>query len=138
MGSVRVVYDTNVLISALGWGGNPDQCVRRALDGDVALFVSPDLLNELARVMEYPRFEFTDREKGAFFAAIISGSSVVNPNETIHEIQPDPDDDIVLECAVAADTTYIVSGDDHLRSLEQFRAIRILSPADFIDEIDCH
>ena len=59
----RVVIDTNVFISALRWGGKPEACVEQILQEQTDGYISPAMVDELQRVMDYPRFGFTDAEK---------------------------------------------------------------------------
>lgn len=63
MGPVGVVFDTNVYVSAIGFGGTPLDAVLRAFDDDVQLVASEDTLDELARVMTYDRLPFTDDDR---------------------------------------------------------------------------
>lgn len=134
MGTVGVVLDTNVLISALGWGGKPDECVRLGLRGEVDLLGSPATLMEFARVLDYPRFGFTEAEKTGFYVAILSRTTVLQPDETVGAIESDPDDNVFLSCAVAGDAAFVVSGDKHLLDLGSFQGIRIVTPAQFLQE----
>jgi len=58
----------------------------------------------------------------------------VFPQITVDLIKDDPDDNIILECALAADVKYIITGDPHLLNLEWFEKIKIISPATFVTE----
>lgn len=136
MGSVRVVLDTNVLVSALGWGGKPEQCLRRGLRGQVELLGSPDTVSELTRVLGYPKFDFTEREKAAFLSALLERTTIVRPEVDVDEIDADPDDDVFLECAVEGGADALVSGDDHLLELGEYRGIQILTPDEFLRRFD--
>lgn len=129
----RVVFDTNVLISALGWDAKPEACLEQVLHGQAEGYISPAMLDELQRVMEYPRFEFTEAEQRSFVEIILASFHVVEPGISLEVVEDDPDDDVVLECAVASDADYIVSGDSHLQNLDVYRTIDILSPATFLD-----
>ena len=129
----RVVVDTNVLISALGWDAKPETCLEQVFHGQVAGYISPDMLDELTRVMDYPRFAFTDDEKQSFVEIILASFHVVEPGISLSVVDDDPDDDMVLECAVAGDADYIVSGDSHLQALDTYQDIDIVSPAAFLD-----
>jgi putative PIN family toxin of toxin-antitoxin system len=71
MGS-RVVLDTNVFISALGWDGKPEACLEQVLQEQVDGYISPAMVDELRRVMDYPRFGFTDAEKQSFQEIILN------------------------------------------------------------------
>lgn len=129
----RVIFDTNVLISALGWDAKPETCLEEVLHGQAEGYISPAMLDELTRVMDYPRFEFTDDEKRSFLEIVLASFHVVEPGISLEVVEDDPDDDMVLECAVAADADYIVSGDSHLLELNAYEGIDIVSPAAFLD-----
>ena len=133
MGS-RIVFDTNVLISSVGWDAKPEICLERALYGPDEGYISPDLLDELKRVLEYPHLDITEQEGESFVEIILASFHMIVPQIDLEVIEDDPDDDMVLECAVAADASYIISGDSHLQGLESFREINIVSPAVFLEE----
>lgn len=135
MGTIRVVFDTNVLISALGWNQKPEECLQLALQNQVLGYTSPGIIDELTRVMEYPQFEFTEHETQTFLQIILSEFRLVDPDIDLEIIEDDPDDDKIIECAVAADADYIVSGDTHLLDLKQFRDIDIVPPAEFLERV---
>ena len=59
----KVTLDTNVLISALGWKGNPHRILQKAIDGEIELFLSNEQFEEFARVLDYPKFDLTDDQK---------------------------------------------------------------------------
>jgi len=129
----NVVFDTNVLISALGWDAKPERCLEQVFHGSVVGYISPALVNELRRVMDYPRFEFTEEERDSFLEIVLASFHLVEPGIDLEAVADDPDDDMVLECAVASDADYIVSGDSHLLELDAYRRIEIVSPATFMD-----
>ncbi len=85
------------------------------------------------RVMNYPKFGFTEEEKEQFLEILLSNSLLIEPNEQIDLIKEDPDDNKFLECSVEAEADIIISGDQHLLDLEQFRGIEIFSPKEFIE-----
>jgi putative PIN family toxin of toxin-antitoxin system len=63
LGKRKVTLDTNILISALGWKGNPHKILQKVIDGEIELFISYDQFDELSRVLDYPKFDFTDEQK---------------------------------------------------------------------------
>lgn len=132
MGPLSVVYDTNVIISGIGWGGKPWECLLLAFIRDVEMVTSEEALEEVERVMGYPHLPFTDEEQKRFPELLRYESTPVNPTEDIEEIEDDPDDDKFLQIAVEADVDYIISGDPHLKDLGTYRGISILPPADFL------
>ena len=135
MDTLAVVFDTNVLISALGFGGTPLDALLRAFDTDIDLLASEDTLAELDRVMKYDRLPFTDADREQYVAILSREVDVVVPETTVDVIDRDPDDNAFLECAVAGDATYVVSGDKHLLDLESYRGIDVVTPAEFLARV---
>ncbi|SEL88587.1 putative toxin-antitoxin system toxin component, PIN family [Haloferax larsenii] len=134
MGQVTVVFDTNVLISGLGFGGKPKECIDLAVMGDVQMVISEDALDEFRRVLTYDRLPFDEEEQQTLPDDLIrlTGAEVINPEVSVEVIEDDPDDDVFLECALAAGADYIVSGNDHLLDEHPFRGIKIVEPAEFL------
>lgn len=130
-----VVLDTNVLVSAFGWEGPERRLYRLARDGSLRAASSPELLTELERVLSYPKFGLNTAEIDAITREVNSTSSVVAPNRKIQAVPEDPSDDRVLECAVAADAEWIVSGDQHLLALESFEGIPIVGTATLLERL---
>ena len=134
---MRVVLDTNVLISALlSPRGTPAEIVRRWEAGEFEVAASPALVAELKRVLTYERVQqrlrFSSDSVAAFIERFRATTVMVRPEARIEVIADDPDDNRVLECAVSSGSRYIVSGDSHLRSLQEYGGIVILAPAAFI------
>ncbi|TQQ81597.1 putative toxin-antitoxin system toxin component, PIN family [Halonotius roseus] len=134
MGSLRVVFDTNVLVSAIGFGGKPWDCLVLAFVGDVEMVTAEAAIAEFERVLGYDRLPFTEAEREQYPALIRAEATVVDPDASIQVIDDDPDDDLFLEIALEAEVDYIVSGDPHLTDLGAFRDIDIVSPSEFLEE----
>ena len=130
----KIVVDTNVAISALGWGGHPDELIRKVAKGELLLYISPEIIDEIIEVMNYPKFNFTVQRKQALLSILKDKSIMVEPKRKIQIIEEDPSDNMFLECAVSAKVDYIVSGDKHLLSLKEFNDIKIIKVADFLRE----
>jgi len=133
MGKKKVVLDTNVLISAFGWEGNPKNIFRRVVSGGLDLFSSYDQLAELKQAIEYPRLRFTNEQKQRFFRLILEVANIIKPTKKLNVIRDDPDDNIILECAVAGKVDFIITGDKHLLNLHEFAGIRIVTPREFVE-----
>ena len=136
-----VVFDTNVVISALlSPKGSPakviDQWETEAFD----LATSMQLLDELERALEYKRvkkyFKQPQEKINALLKRIRAVGIMVDPQFALNVVADDPDDNRVLECAVAANASYIISGDDHLLDLEKYQGIVVLPPAGFLTLLD--
>ena len=136
MDSLRVVLDTNVLISGLCFGGRPAQVLERALTGRIKLFTSAVLIAEFKAVMDA---KFPGRQAAVLDTLNeLSQLWEVIPDSalpSLRHVTADPTDDRVLECAVAARADFILSGDKHLLNLKSFGKIPILAPGDFLDGI---
>ena len=131
------VLDTNVVVSALiSHRGAPAQCYRAWQEGRFAYVTSPALLDELARVLSYPRLSkylaWSGEERREFLEALAYAAKLVVPDIELHVIDEDPDDDRVLEAAVAAGVSHIVTGDRHLLNLRSYNGIEIVPPARFL------
>ena len=132
-----VVLDTNVIVSALlSPEGAPAKVVRRWEADEFGVVISPPLLAELRRALEHERVLKYIRLPHETVAGLIERlktvAAVVEPQLLLDEIHEDPDDNQVLECAVAGNASYIVTGDAHRLRLGEFRGIVILSPAGFL------
>ncbi len=130
---MRVVADTNVVVSGILWRGAPRQILEAARTGRIDLYSCADLLLELEEVLHRQAFmerlqraRLTPRELILGYAALVS---LVRPPTIPEAISADPDDDIVLACALTADADFIVSGDRHLLQLGMYNRIQILDPA---------
>lgn len=135
MPKTRIVCDTNVLISALGWQGAEHDLVRKALVGDYKLFFSTDILEEFNGVATRQRFDFSAEEIDLFTEALIAGGTLVFPVGDFDIIKEDPADNKVLACAFEAKADYLATGDAHLLKLKEFRGTRIVTTREFFDSI---
>ena len=127
------VFDTNVLLSAIGWKGNPFRCLELARAGTIELVTCQEILDELTDKLEL-RLAQSSEVITETLSDLLTALRVVSITGELKEIVSDPDDDKVLECANA---THIVSGDrKHLLPLGNYRGIRIVSPAEFLRTIE--
>ena len=132
---MRVVADTNVLISAFLWSGLPNRLLRLAEEKQITFYTSPALIEELSGVLTRPRFvprfkqlHVTAEELIVDYLAL---SLLIVPPAIAPVIPEDPDDDAVVACAVAAEARWLISGDPHLLKLQKYRTTSIVSPAEF-------
>ena len=130
---MKVVFDTNVVASATFWRGAPFDCLAAWVQRRFEIVVSPALLAEYHETIEALRQTYPNRPSVAWAEALTDAATLVFPVERARRATPDPDDEMILECALAAEVNVIVSGDKkHLLSLRRFRGIPILSPSDFL------
>lgn len=130
---MRIVLDTNVLVSALGWkGGNEYNIAQKCFRKELILVCSLEMLEELKTVSLRPKFGFSPEEIDEFILALIEVSEIVEPREQFKIITSDFSDNKFLDAAVAGKAKFIVSGDKHLLDLRGFKGIKIVKPADFL------
>lgn len=136
---VRLVLDTNTVVSALLWRGPPSLLLDAARRGEVALHTSSALLAELARVLGRRKFLGPIERFGVSLDGLIEGYAELAPLVHAPQIAPvvfaDPDDDHVLACAIAAKADLVVSGDSDLLKLGQYQGIPIVSPAEALTRL---
>lgn len=125
---MKIVLDTNVLISAIVFGGKPRKILEAVLRGEISLFFSEDILDELKAVLQRSKFGFPPGVIRTILSELHTIGTIVTPSKRIFEIQEDPDDNRIIECAVEGSAGYIVSGDTHLLNLRLYQNIRIVSP----------
>lgn len=133
MGKKKIILDTNILISALGWKGNPQIIFDRVIVGEFELILSYKQLNELLRVMRYPKFKFTDEQKDRFLSILLEVATLVKTKSEVDVIKEYPSDNIILEPANEMSIDYIISGNDHLLKVKEFKGAKIVTAKEFLD-----
>jgi putative PIN family toxin of toxin-antitoxin system len=130
---VKVIFDTNVVASASFWRGAPFDCLAAWAQGRCVAVVSSPLLAEYHETIEELCLDYPGRKYVEWVGALTESAELVFPVERATGATPDPDDEMILECALAAEADFIVSGDKkHLLALRQFQGIPIISPAEFL------
>lgn len=133
---MKVVFDTNVVASASFWRGKPFDCLTAWAQGKCEAVVSPAILAEYHETIEALRLEYPNRRPVEWADALAESAALVFPTDRATGATPDPADEMILECALAGDVDFIVSGDKrHLLALGDFRGIRIISPAQFMGQL---
>jgi putative PIN family toxin of toxin-antitoxin system len=130
--------DTNVLVSGLGWGCPPGVLVDAGLDGRIRLVSSPPLLDELGRVLRYPRLaQHLPVDPNQILRLIAAAALIVHPTRHIVAVSRDLADNRVLEAAVMAPADAVATGNTRdLRVLDEFEGIPIRTPAELVAECE--
>jgi putative PIN family toxin of toxin-antitoxin system len=136
---MRVVIDTNVWVSALiNPNGTPAKIIHYPATFEV--LTSPAILGELERVLHYDRikkrYHLTDAVINAYLDAVRLDSLRIDVTQQVNAVARDPDDNMVLACAVQGKADYVVSGDPHLVDMVNYQGIPILIPGAFLAELE--
>jgi putative PIN family toxin of toxin-antitoxin system len=128
----RATPDSNILVSAIVFGGKPGQLLEMAINGEVTLVISPDILGETLGVLT-EKFKFSNEQVLNAFERL-RDSCIITPMNPprLKPIAKDPDDDRIIECAVANAAEVIISGDKHLLELGSYRDIKIVRLTEFL------
>lgn len=132
---VRLVLDTNVVASAILWGGKPRNLLQAARETRVELFTSTAMLAELSDILTRRKFAKKIAASGFTIDQLVDGyaqlAALVRPTATAH-VAPDSDDDVVIGTALAAKADFIVTGDKPLLSVTEHLGVRLVSVAQAI------
>ncbi|MDI6892808.1 MAG: putative toxin-antitoxin system toxin component, PIN family [Actinomycetota bacterium] len=129
----RVVFDTNILLSAFIFGGNPEKLFQLARSKKIQLLTSSSILTEFATCLK-DKFLWADEDIAEAIKTIGYSSELIKPTQKLRVLHDDPDNR-VLECAVEGKAHFIVSGDKHLLTLKEFRKIPIIKAAEIVSKL---
>ncbi len=132
---MRVVLDTNVLVSAVFFGATPGQVLSHWRDRAFEIVVSREVLEEYVRVGERIAVRAPGVDLGPALDLIAAHATFVSTAPLPEPVCRDPDDDKFLACALAAEARYIVSGDRDLLVLSPYRGVTVLSPRAFVRQL---
>lgn len=127
---IHAVLDSNVIISGLLFGGIPSRIINLAMTGKFICYTSPDILDEIRGVLSRPKFNLSTDEVTYLTTELENLFVITFPKVKIRAVKKDPDDDMILECAIESNADLIVSGDSHLLELGQWQGINIKNPVD--------
>jgi len=133
---MKIVFDANIFISAFFWHGKPSVIVGMAEDGLGTLYITDEIIAEIEMVLRKRKFRLTEENVEYYLQRIkrISTKITVADSERITTGgSRDKTDNKYLECAVAANADYIISGDIHLLELKEFRGIKIVNTAEYME-----
>jgi putative PIN family toxin of toxin-antitoxin system len=132
---VRVVADTNILVSALLFGGTSEQVFLAGLRGEIQLLTSLSLLKEFEKVLK-EKFKLNIHLVREIIQEVMDVAEIVEVSSHIKAISYPDEDNRVLECAVDGKANFIVTGDTrHILPLKEYRGIKILSPSEFLKRL---
>ncbi|GBR74000.1 putative PIN domain protein [Candidatus Termititenax aidoneus] len=125
---MKLVLNTNIFISAFYWGGKPRQVLTRIITGADDLYISREILAELSSALSAPKFKTSPAEIEYFISTVEEIAHKTLSKIKVENVCRDKADDKILECALAAQADYIITGDADLLVLEQYKHTRIVTP----------
>ena len=138
---IKVVLDANVLVSGLiSRKGPPGQILDSWIDGHIQICYSPQILEELKRVLCYPRIQerLEKNQVEAVLELILTDAELIEGELKLKVLTRDPSDNIYLACAVEARSDYLITGNrDHFEEAgKKYRGVSIITPRAFLDILE--
>jgi len=133
---IRVVIDTNVIVSGILFGGIPGELIPLWKSGRIKPLASKKIIEEYIKVLAYPKFELSETEINyILYNEILTYFDIIQTKDTPLIIKVDPSDDKFIHCAKAGKAIAIISGDQHLLNLKTYQKTKILTPAKFLENL---
>ena len=133
---LRIVLDTNVLVSAIISDGKPRELLRKGISKEFCFVTSDLLLRELSIVLRRPKFKTDEDEIHRIILALMQAAEVVEVVSKFRLVEVDPKDDMVVQTAHDGRADFIVSGDSHLLALKSFREIKIVNVKQMLIDLE--
>ena len=131
MGKKRVVLDTNIIISGLGFKGVSRVLINKVIT-HYEWIISEKQLLEIKRVLKYPKFDFEEELISKILLFVSENTTTINANVELKVVKEDPDDDFLLELALDGRANIIISGNKHLLKLKEYKHIKIIDSKTFL------
>jgi len=132
---MKITADTNFLVSATQWDNSVAyKILVKLIKLDAEIFTTKEILNEFSEVLQRD-FEYNEEETNAIIGKVMDFVILVEPKERLDVVKEDSDDNKILECAIASKSEYILTYDNHLLNLKEFRAVKIVRPDEIADSL---
>lgn len=124
---MKAVLDTNVLISSTLWAGSANKTLLLLIGKNAKLYTSRAILEEYAEIVrrEFPQ---VTEKLPQLMENILSFSTIAETSVRLDVVKADPDDNRIIECAVASQAEFILTYDKHLLKLKEYEGVKILTP----------
>ena len=130
---IRVLPDTNILISSVFWRGNPYEVVRRGILGEYQLVISAEILDEVVDKLRN-KFKFPEESIQELIDILMTYCHIIDVTSKFDVVR-DKKDNKIIECAFDGKADYIVTGDPDLLVLKEFKGIKIVKAKEFLEMI---
>ncbi|MDR1256420.1 MAG: putative toxin-antitoxin system toxin component, PIN family [Spirochaetaceae bacterium] len=130
---MKIVLDSNIFVSSFFWKGNPRRILDRITSGLDELYITDEILQEIAAVMSRKKFDTKTNDITDYIKIIESYSIKSFPKTKIKDGSRDIDDNKILECGFECNIDFIITGDDDLLVLKKYNNIKIVKPKEYLD-----
>ncbi len=130
---MKIVLDTNIFISSFFWNGNQRRVLERIIEGIDRLYICNEILEEISSVMRRPKFKLEENHIEYFIKSIEEVSVKMLLKGTVKGISRDEEDDKILECALLGKADFIITGDNDLLELKEYKKIKIMTAAEYLE-----
>ncbi len=128
---IKLVFDTNILISSTLWDGSAAQkLLFKLIRNNAIIYSSTEILEEYQDILKRD-FDYSDGEVSKIMEKVFAFVTLVTSKKKVRVVKDDPDDDKIIECAIESSSDYIVSYDKHLLKIGEYEGIKIIRPEDF-------
>ena len=129
---MRIVIDTNVVASAIFFGGRPAELLRMVIRHELSAVATDEIIDEYQATVNYLLEKYDGRRLELSIVPIFSAMEIIPATSRV-EVCRDPDDNKFISCAVDGNCYYVVSGDKDLLSLEQYGDVKIITVTEFLE-----
>lgn len=132
---MRIILDTNVLMSGIFFQGLPSKILDLWFDGQISFVVSPEIIDEYNRVAKRLSKKYPDVKIMPLLVSALKSAEVIKAESLVAQVCTDIDDDKFIACAISANVKLIISGDKALKAVGEFNGVKIISPSQFLNEV---
>jgi len=130
---IRVLPDTNIIISSVFWRGNPHEVIRKGILGEYQLVISVEIFDEVVDKLRN-KFQFPEENIKALVDILMNSCLIIDVTSKFDVVR-DKNDNKIVECAFDGKVDYIVTGDPDLLDLKEFKGIKIINANEFLENI---
>jgi putative PIN family toxin of toxin-antitoxin system len=132
---MKIVLDSNIFVSSFYWAGNPRKVFDRVTNGLDELYITDEILQEIISVMSEKRFDTSIEEIREYVRIIESYSIKLSTKDILEKISRDEDDNKILRCGFDGNVDFIITGDNDLLVIREYRKIKIVKPKEYLERL---
>jgi len=130
---MKIVIDSNIFISSFFWGGKPREIFERVLNGFDELYITDEIIKEIIKVMSSEKFNVNNGVIKDYIHIIEKYSNKIVSKDNKKSISRDADDDKILQCGIGGNVDFIITGDNDLLVLKEYKKIKIIKPKEYLE-----